>query len=189
MHARDRVGVLQIEDELREILDRVDVVVRRRRNQADAWRRVPHLRDPRIDLVAGQLPALARLGALRHLDLQIVGVDEVLAGDAESSGRDLLDRAPSRVAVGVGHVARRILAAFAGVGLRAHPVHRDRQRLVRLLADRSVRHRAGREARQDRFDRLDFVQRHGRAGRLQAGTGRAASRGARSGRPPASCIP
>ena len=47
-----RVGVLQVEDQLREIFDRVDVVMRRRRDQADARRRVPHLGDPRIDLVA-----------------------------------------------------------------------------------------------------------------------------------------
>ena len=61
-------------DELRQVLDRVDVVVRRRRDQPDARRRVPHLRDPRVDLVAGQLAALAGLGALRHLDLQLVAL-------------------------------------------------------------------------------------------------------------------
>ena len=168
VHARRRIGVLQVEDQLREIFDRVDVVMRRRRDQADAGRRVAHLRDPRIDLVAGQLPALAGLGALRHLDLQVVGVDQVFAGDAEAARRHLLDRAAPRVAVGIGHVARRILAALAGVRLGAHPVHRDGQRLVRFLADRSVRHRAGREARQDRLDRLDFVERNRRTERLQA---------------------
>ena len=97
--ARLRVRVLQVVDQLRQILDRVDVVVRRRRDQADAGRRVADLGDPRIDLVAGQLAAFARLGALRHLDLQIVGVDEVLAGDAEPRRRHLLDRAAPRVAV------------------------------------------------------------------------------------------
>ena len=93
VHARVRIGVLQIEDQLGEIFDRVDVVMRRRRDQADAGRRVTHLRDPRIDLVARQLAAFAGLGALRHLDLQVVGVDQVFAGDAEAAGRDLLDRA------------------------------------------------------------------------------------------------
>jgi hypothetical protein len=43
--------------------------------------------------VPGQLAALAGLGALRHLDLDVVGVHEVLAGDAEAPRRDLLDRA------------------------------------------------------------------------------------------------
>ena len=65
------------------------------------------------------------------------------------------------------HVARRILAAFAGVRLAAEAVHRDRQRLVRFLADRAVRHRAGREALDDALDRLDFVERNRRGRRLQ----------------------
>ena len=99
--ARARVGVLQVVDQLRQILDRVDVVVRRRRDQADARRRVADLGDPRVDLVAGQLAALAGLGALRHLDLQLVGVDQVLAGDAEAARGHLLDRAAPRVAVRV----------------------------------------------------------------------------------------
>ena len=69
---------------------------------------------------------------------------------------------------GVGHVALRILAALAGIRPAAEAVHRDRQRLVRFAADRAVRHRAGREPLQDRLDRLDLVDRHRAAGRLQA---------------------
>ena len=78
VHARRRVGVLQVVDQLLEVLDRVDVVVRRRADQADAGRGVPGLGDPRVHLVAGELAALAGLGALGHLDLQVVGVGEVL---------------------------------------------------------------------------------------------------------------
>ena len=66
-----RLRVLQVVDQLGQIFDRIDVVVRRRRDQPDARRRVPRLRDPRIHLRAGQLAAFARLRALRHLDLQL----------------------------------------------------------------------------------------------------------------------
>ena len=69
--ARVAVGVLQVVDQLRQVLDRIDVVMRRRRDQPDAGRRVPRLGDPRIHLRAGQLAAFAGLGALRHLDLQL----------------------------------------------------------------------------------------------------------------------
>ena len=153
--ARCRVGVLQIVDQLLEILDRVDVVVRRRADEADAGRGVPGLGDPRVHLVAGELAALARLGALGHLDLQVVGVGEVLRRHAEAPRRHLLDRrAPRRVVQAVG-----ILAALAGVRLGAETVHRHGQRLVRLGGDRSVAHRARREPSHDRGDRLDLLDR------------------------------
>ena len=97
---RARVGVLEVVDQLREVLDGVDVVVRWRRDEAHARRRVADLGDPGVDLVAGQLAALAGLGALGHLDLDLARAHEVLAGDAEAARGDLLDRALERVAVG-----------------------------------------------------------------------------------------
>ena len=87
------VGVLQVVDQLGEIFDRVDVVVRRRRDQPDPRRRVPGLRDPRVHLVRRQLAALTGLRALRHLDLDVAGVDQVVAGDTEPPARHLLDGA------------------------------------------------------------------------------------------------
>ncbi len=167
VNPRVMVGVLQVVDELRQVLDRVDVVVRRRRNQRHARRRMPHLGNPGIDLESGQLTAFARLGPLRHLDLEVAAVDQVLARHAESRGRDLLDRASPPVAVRILPVALRILAAFAAVRLAAEPVHRDRERLVRFLADRSVGHRPGGESLDDGLDRLDLVEGHGGLGPLQ----------------------
>ena len=189
LHAdpRPRVDLLQVIDELREILDRVDVVVRRRRDEADARHRVAQEADVLGDFVAGQLAALAGLRALRHLDLDLVGVDQVLDGDAETARRDLFDRRTQAVAFlqlvvaldaaladDVGHhlaalhrlEARRVLAAFAGVRLAADTVHGDRQRAVRLGRDRAERHGAGSEALDDFLGRLDFIKRHGGAGGL-----------------------
>ena len=81
---RLRIGVLQVVDELRQVLDRVDVVMRRRRDQAHAGHRVAQLGDVLGHLVAGQLPAFAGLRALRHLDLELVRRRQVLRGDAEA---------------------------------------------------------------------------------------------------------
>ena len=80
---RLRIDVLQIVDELRQILDGVNIVVRRRRDQPHPGNRMAHARDRLVHLMSGQLPAFAGLGALRHLDLQLVGVHQVIGGDAE----------------------------------------------------------------------------------------------------------
>ena len=158
-HVGSRVGVAQVVDQLLEILDGVDVVVRRRRDQPDTRGGVPGLGDPRVDLVAGQLATLAGLGALRHLDLDLPGVHQVGAGHPEPAGGDLLDRGPAdRVEQPVD-----ILAALAGVRLAAEPVHRDGQRLVRLDGDGAVRHRAGDEPLHDLGRRLDLVERNARS--------------------------
>ena len=86
------VPVLEIVDEFRQVFDRINVMVRRRGNQADAGGRVTHLRDPRIHLGTGQFAAFAGLRALRHLDLEFFRLRQVLARHAEPSARDLFDR-------------------------------------------------------------------------------------------------
>ena len=121
-------------------------MVRGRRDQADARGGVPGARDPRVDLGRRQLAALAGLGALGELDLDVVGVRQVHARDAEPAGGDLLDRA---AALGV-EQAVEVFAALTGVGLGAEAVHGDGERLVRLLRDGAVAHRAGGEALDDR---------------------------------------
>src|SRR6476469_4159220 len=91
VHPGRGVGVLEVVDELRQVLDRVDVVVRRRRDEPDTGGGVPRPGHPRVDLVSGQLATLAGLGALGHLDLDVVGLGQVEARDAEPSRGDLLD--------------------------------------------------------------------------------------------------
>ena len=157
--ARLRVGALEVEDELLEVLDGVDVVVRRRRDQPHPGGRVTRASHPRVHLRGRQLAALTGLRTLRELDLDVVGLREVEARDPEATRCHLLDRtAPFRV-----HETVDVFAALAGVGLAADAVHRDRQRLVRFLRNRAVAHRAGLEALDDRRDRLDLIDRNGRA--------------------------
>ena len=162
LHRDQRVGIdlAQIEDQLREIFDRIDVVMRRRRDQADARPRVTQARDEFVDLVAGQLAAFAGLGALRDLDLQHFGVDQIFGRHAEAAGGDLLDLRDL-----AGAVAQRVFAAFAGIAAAAEAVHRDRQRFVRFGRQGAEAHRRGVETFDDGFDRLHVVERDG--GRLR----------------------
>ncbi len=85
------VGALQVVDELGQVLDGVDVVVGRGRDEADAGGAVAGLGDPRVHLGTGQVAALAGLCTLCQLDLDLIGGDQILAGDAETGGSHLLD--------------------------------------------------------------------------------------------------
>jgi len=87
-----RIDLLQVIDELSEILDRVDVVMRRRADQHDTGRRVPQLRNQLGHLEAGKLPALPGLRALRDLDLDLAAVVQIFRVHPEPAGSDLLDR-------------------------------------------------------------------------------------------------
>ncbi len=156
------VDLLEVIDELREILDAVNIVVRRRRNQRHARRAAAKLGDDGADLVAGNLAALAGLGALRHLDLDLGGAGQVLGGDAEAARGDLLDAAVLGVAVFHRREAGAVLAALAGIGFAADAVHGDGERLVRLGRESAERHAGGGEAAADLLHRLDFLQRNGR---------------------------
>src|SRR4029077_13508479 len=68
-----RIDRLEVVDQLCEVLDRVDVVVWWRRDELHARLRMPQTGDEARDFEPGQLAALARLRALRDLDLELVG--------------------------------------------------------------------------------------------------------------------
>src|SRR5687768_3290318 len=163
-HLRDKfnadprmmIGVLEIVNKLRQILDGINVVMRRWRDQPYPWGRMPHFGNPWVDLAAGQFAAFARLGALSHLDLDLTRLSEIITRYSKPPRSHLLDRAIARVAVAVESVPGRIFSPLAGVAFAAQTVHGNGKRLMRFLADRSVRHRAGFETLDNFVDRFDF---------------------------------
>src|SRR5580658_6980924 len=154
-----RVDVFQIVDQLREIFDGVNVVMRRRRDQAHPRNRMADARDHVVYFVARKLAALAGFRALRHLYLQLVGIHQIICGDAEACRGHLLDGAAAQVSAGIGLEAFFVFPALAGVGFAADAVHGDGQGFVRLFADGAERHGARGEALHDFFCRLNFVER------------------------------
>ena len=93
------IGVLEVEDQLRQVFDRIDVMMRRRRDELHAGRRITELRDVLVHFVARQLAAFTRLRALRHLDLQFPCIDQVMRRHAEARRGHLLDVAVLGIAV------------------------------------------------------------------------------------------
>ena len=160
-HTRGWIHLLEIVNQLRQILDRIDVMMRRRRDERNADDGVPQPRDQVGHLVAGQLAAFAGLRALRDFDLELVGPNEVRGGHAEAAGRDLFDPIVGAVAVCARDIGGRILTAFARIGAGVHPVHRDGECRMRFGRQRAERHRARNEAATNFLGRLDFVEWHG----------------------------
>ena len=156
-----RVGVLQVMDQLSEVFDRVDVMVRRRETSPTPGSGVANFGNPWIDLGAREFAPFAGLSALRNLDLDLVGIDEVFAGDAEAAGRDLFDGGAFAVTILHRFKAFWIFATFTGVRLAADTVHRDGEGLVGFLRNGAVGHRTGLEALSDGFNRFDLVDRDG----------------------------
>src|SRR5262245_35739807 len=133
--ARLRVGIFEVVDQLRQIFDRIDVVMRRRGNEAYAGSRMADFGDELVYLVTWQLATFSGLRSLRHLDLQIVGVHQVLGRNTETGRGYLLDGAASPVTILVALISAWILTTFSSVALATDPIHGDGQILVRLLAD------------------------------------------------------
>ena len=106
--ARLRVDALQVVDQLRQVLDAVNVVVRRRGYQRDTGERMPQPGDVRRYFNAGYLAPLAGLGALGHLDLELHGRHEILCRNTEPRRSNLFDRA-----VAASPVTIRVLPAFS----------------------------------------------------------------------------
>ena len=125
--ARIGVRILQIVNELGEILDGVDVMVRRRTDEPHPRRGVADPRDGLVHLASREFAALPGLGALGHLDLQLVGVGQVPDGDAETAGGHLLDGRAPGIAGWQRPVPLGVLPALAGIAAAADAIHRHRQ--------------------------------------------------------------
>ena len=123
-------------------------------------RRVPQLGDQPGHLEARQLPALAGLGALGDLDLDLAAGVQILGRDAEPAGGDLLDRASWRCRRSARGLARAGSSPPSPLSLRA-PMRfiAMRQRLVRLGAQRAERDAGREQALADLGDALDLVDR------------------------------
>ena len=184
--------VFQIMNQLRQVFDGINVVVRGGRDQPHTRHTVAQTANVLRHLAAGQLATLTRLGTLRHLDLDLVSAVQVLGRHTETARGYLLDFGAQRVtglqrnihrhhvvADDVGHglalpdrdafellaVTRRVFTTLTRVALAADAVHRHGKRGVRFGRDGAQRHGAGGETLDDLFGGLNLVHRN-RLGRV-----------------------
>ncbi len=86
-----RVRAFEVEDELFQVFNRIDVVVRGWRNEAHTGSAMTQTSNPGVHLVRRKLSTFAGFCPLRHLDLNIGGVGEVETRHSETSRSHLLD--------------------------------------------------------------------------------------------------
>ena len=153
-----RINILQVMNELRQVFDGVDIVVRRRRYQLHSGRSPPHPPYVLIDFVAGELTSLSRLRTLRHFDLQVGSVHQIVGGNAKPPGSHLLHSAAPRVAVGIGSKATVVFSALTGIALGVYTVHSYGQGLVGLPADSTQRNSPRGKALHYPAGRLHLIQ-------------------------------
>mmetsp|Transcript_43010 Transcript_43010/g.103697 ORF Transcript_43010/g.103697 Transcript_43010/m.103697 type:complete len:278 (-) Transcript_43010:2611-3444(-) len=158
-HIRSGVGVLQIEDQLGQILDGVNVVVRRRGDQPNSGGGLAGLGDVFQHLPPRQLAALTRLRPLSHLNLQLISIGQIIDGHSKPPRSHLLDRAPHGIPILQGHKPCWVLTTLTGVALRGHTVHPQGQCGVRLHTDGPVGHGSRAEALHDLTGGLHGVNR------------------------------
>ena len=94
------IHILEVVDQLGQVLDVIDIVMRRRRYQRHSWRRMAHPSDEFRDLEARQLAALARFSALGDFNLNFTTLIKVLCRHAEATRGDLFDCRIGVVAIG-----------------------------------------------------------------------------------------
>mmetsp|Transcript_90956 Transcript_90956/g.235813 ORF Transcript_90956/g.235813 Transcript_90956/m.235813 type:complete len:247 (-) Transcript_90956:2908-3648(-) len=82
--------LMQVIDELGQVLDGIDIVVRGRGDQFHTWDAVTQGCNVLVHLGSGQLTTLTRLRTLGDLDLQLLCAREVLRGHAEAPRGKLL---------------------------------------------------------------------------------------------------
>mmetsp|Transcript_5181 Transcript_5181/g.9443 ORF Transcript_5181/g.9443 Transcript_5181/m.9443 type:complete len:269 (-) Transcript_5181:1853-2659(-) len=117
------------------------------------------LRNVLRDLEPWKLSALARLGPLSHLNLDLIAIGKVVACNTEPSRGDLLDARPPIVQKALG-----ILPSLASITTSPQRIHGFRQGLMCLAADGAERHGTSGEALDNLLCRLDLVQGHGTGG-------------------------
>ena len=135
-----RIYILQVEDKLSQVLDRVNIVMRRRRNKRDSRNRMTCLRNNLVHLITRQLTTLTRLCTLCNLNLNFFGIHQIFSGHTKTTWSNLLGLATERDTVIGFAKAFIVFATFTRITTCTQFIHSKRQSLVCLFADCTKRH-------------------------------------------------
>ena len=155
------IHILEIENQLSQIFNGINIVMRRRRNQRYARNGMTRTGYYFIYFESRKLAAFTGLGSLSHLDLDLFGMYQVFRSHTETSGSHLFGLARQGNAVERFTEPGGILSTFSRIAPASELVHGQRQCFVSLLADRSERNCSRDEPSDDVFHRFHLFQRNG----------------------------
>ena len=151
-----RVCIAQVVNELSQVFDGVNVMVRRRRNQGHVRNRVAYSCHKFVHLVSRQLTAFTRLCTLSHLDLQILCMAQVVNRHAKAARSNLTDSGATDIAVCGRSIAIRIFTTFTAVAHGTDAVHGNSNRFVGFRAQGAKAHSACHKVVDNGFAGFDF---------------------------------
>ena len=155
--AGTRISILQVVNQLGQIFNRIDIMMRRRRNQTNACRCTAAFGNPGINLAARQLSAFTGFSTLRNFNLDFIRINKIIAGYAKTAAGNLLNCATLAVTIRQRRKTVGILATFAGIALTTDTVHGNSQTFMCLLAQRAVAHSTGLKTMTNAFYRFYLV--------------------------------
>ena len=109
------------------------------------------------DLMTRQFTTLTRLCTLRHLDLQLIGVSQIMRRNTETARSNLLDSRSHSIAILHSLATLRILTTFTGIRLATKTIHSNGQSRVRFHRDGTIRHSTRNKATHNLRPRLDLI--------------------------------
>ena len=117
-------------------------MVRRRRDQADAWCGVTGPGDPWVNLSRRKVSAFAGFRSLCHLDLDFLSAYQIPAGNAEAGACHLFDGRTAVIGCACGVQSFFTFTAFTGVGFAVEHVHGKGKGLMGFLRNGTIGHGA-----------------------------------------------
>lgn len=129
---RSGVRALEVVNKLFQILNGIDIVVRRWGNQSNTRSRVTSMSDGTNDLMTRQFTTLTRLRTLGHLNLQLIGISQIVRCNTETTRRNLLDGRPHSVTVFHSLATLGIFTTLTRVRLATKTIHCNGQSRVRF---------------------------------------------------------
>ena len=151
------INLFEIINQLCQVLDRVNIMVRRRANQRHAFGRMTKTRDKVGHLHPRQLPSLARLCPLSNLNFKLFTMIEILSRHTKAARGHLFYFCRWIITICFRREMRRVFATFTTIRFSTYTVHSYVESFMSFRAERTKRHARGHKTLTDCCNTFHFI--------------------------------